>query len=62
VENENYWQNELSSLGIELKQENKLNDKGELRTLAMAIKELYFQAYKTAYNDSHTKIDKSHLE
>jgi hypothetical protein len=61
VENENYWQNELSSLGIELKQENKLNDKGELRALAMAIKDLYFQAYKTAY-DSHTKIDKSHFE
>jgi hypothetical protein len=62
VENENYWQNELSPLGIELKQENKLDDKRELRALATALKELYFQAYKTAYNDSHTKIAKSHFE
>jgi hypothetical protein len=55
-------QSELSSLGIECKRKNELNDKEELRALATAIKEVYFQDYKTAYNDSHTRIDKLHLE
>jgi hypothetical protein len=62
VEDENYWQSELSSLGIECKRRNELNDKEELRALATAIKEVYFQDYKTAYNDSHTRIDKLHFE
>jgi hypothetical protein len=63
AEDENYWQSELSSLGIECKRRNELNDKEELRALAMAIKEVYFQSYKTAYNDdSHTQIDKLHFE
>jgi hypothetical protein len=62
VEDENYWQSELSSLGIECKRRNELNDKEELRALATAIKEVYFQDYKTAYNDNHTRIDKLHFE
>jgi hypothetical protein len=61
-DDENYWQSELSSLGIECKRKNELNDKEELRALAMAIKEVYFQDYKTAYNDSHRQIDKLHFE
>ena len=63
VEDENYWQSELSSLGIECKRKNELNDKEELRALAMAIKEVYFQDYKTAYNDSPIQqIDASHFD
>jgi hypothetical protein len=46
AENESYWQNELSSLGIEPKRKNKLNDKEELESLATAVKEVYFQDYK----------------
>ena len=59
--NENYWQNELSSLSIEPKRKNELNDKKELEALATAIKEVYFQDYKTAYS-SNMKIDESHFE
>jgi hypothetical protein len=49
TDNENYWQNELNSLGIEPKRKNELNDKQELRALADNIKQVYYQEYKTAY-------------
>jgi hypothetical protein len=62
VEDENYWQSELSSLGIECKRKNELNDKEELKALATAIKEVYFQDYKTAYDENHRQIDKLHFE
>jgi hypothetical protein len=59
----NYLQTELSSLGIESKKRNEFNDKEELETLATAIKEAYFQDYKTAYgNTSEREIDQSHFE
>jgi hypothetical protein len=61
-DDESYWQSELSSLGIECKRKNELNDKEELRALARAIKEIYFQHYKTAYDDNHTGIDKLYFE
>jgi hypothetical protein len=63
VENdENYWQSDLSFLGIDCKRKIELNDKEELRALAVAIREVYFQDYKTAYNnDSHRQIDKLHF-
>jgi hypothetical protein len=57
-ENENYWQSELSSLGIECKRRNELNDKEELKALAMLIKEVCFEDYKTAYDDAYIRIDK----
>ena len=41
-EEENYLQSELSSLGMECKRKNELNDKDELKALATAIKEVYF--------------------
>jgi hypothetical protein len=59
---ENYLQNELRSLGIECKRRNEFNDKEELEALATAIKEAYFQDYKTAYdnedNNQREIIDK----
>jgi hypothetical protein len=58
----NYLQTELSSLGIECKQKNELNDNEELQALTTAIKEVYFQDYKTAYNLSKTEIDQSHFD
>jgi hypothetical protein len=64
VDTEGYWQNELNSLGIECKRRNELNDKEELEAHAIAIKEVYYQDYKTAYNnnnDSHIEIDKPHF-
>jgi len=48
---ETYLQAELSSLGIECKRKNEFNDKKELEALANDIKEVYFQDFKTAYND-----------
>ena len=51
-EKEEYWQNELKSLGIEPKRQNNLNDKEELEALAEIIKEVYYQDYKTAYGNS----------
>jgi hypothetical protein len=55
-------QSELCSLGIECKRLNEFNDKDELKALATAIKEVYFQDYKTAYNNtSNTEIDQSHF-
>jgi hypothetical protein len=43
AENENYWQNELGSLGIEPKRKNELNDKNELEALATALKKCIFR-------------------
>lgn len=42
------------------RRQNEFNDKEELEALATAIKEVYFQDYKTTY-DNHTEIDKSHF-
>ncbi len=49
-----YLQNELKSLGIEPHHLwNQHNDKEEeLQSLAESIKSIYYQAYKTAYNNS----------
>ena len=56
---ENYLQTELLSLGIECKRKNEFNDKDELEALATAIKEVYYQDYKTAYdhNDADDYYD-----
>lgn len=52
MENEkSYLQSELCSLGIECKRVNQFNDKDELKALITAIKEVYFQDYKTAYDE-----------
>jgi len=49
---EKYWDHELESLGLELKRKNELNDENELAALADTIKQVAFQDYKTAYQDS----------
>ena len=60
---ENYLQAELGSLGIQCKRVNELNDKEELQARATAIKDVYFQDYKTAYNDSPIQqIGASHFD
>ncbi len=58
----NYLKNELSSLAIECNRTNELNDKQELEALANAIKEVYYQDYKIAYNVSGIEIDQSHFD
>jgi len=52
VENENYWQNELSSLDIKYKRKDEYNDKESATT----VKEFYFQHYTTAYDSINTGI------
>ena len=47
-----YWQSELRSLGIEPKLTNELNDNNELEALVDNIKQVFYQDYKTAYDDS----------
>ncbi len=41
---------------------NEFNDKEESQALATAIKNIYFQDYKSVYDDNHTKIDESHFD
>jgi hypothetical protein len=53
-----YWQNELNSLGIEMKRDTELNDKDELKALAESIKQVYYQDYKTAYDYEIDKDDR----
>jgi hypothetical protein len=52
TEKKDYWQNELDSLGIETKRTNDLNDNDELAALADNIKQVYYQEYKTAYDEN----------
>jgi hypothetical protein len=59
---ETYLQRELSSLGIECKRMNEFNDKDELEALAAAIKEVYFQDYKTAYDDEDNNSQREIIE
>jgi hypothetical protein len=62
---ETYLQRELSSLGIECKRMNEFNDTDELEALATAVKEVYFQDYKTAYDENNSQREiiekKSHF-
>jgi hypothetical protein len=52
---------ELSSLAIDCKRRNEFNDRDELESLATAIKEVYFQDYKTAYDISNIENDQSNF-
>ena len=55
-----YWKHELRSLGIEPKRSNELNDRYELAALTDNIKQVYYQEYKTAYdNDENIDLDDS---
>ena len=51
AENENYWEDELSTLAIECKRKNELNDKEELENLSDIVKQAMFQDYKMAYGE-----------
>jgi hypothetical protein len=51
AESENYREDELSTLAIESKRMNELNDKEELANLANIIKQAMFEDYKLAYSE-----------
>jgi hypothetical protein len=57
----NFWENELKSLGIEPRRQNELNDKEELQALADIIKQVYYQDYKTAYNNNNNNNDNTNI-
>jgi hypothetical protein len=48
---DNWWLNELESLGVRVNIRNDLNDIGETSNLAENLKQILYQAYKDAYND-----------
>jgi hypothetical protein len=50
-EKEQWWLNELESLGISSKKTNELNDKKEVSDLTENIKQALYQEYKTVYNE-----------
>jgi flagellin-specific chaperone FliS len=47
-----WWLNELESLGVSVKLTNDLNDIKETSNLAENLKQIFYQAYKDAYNDN----------
>lgn len=51
-EKDNWWINELESLGVSVKVRNELNDTQETSNLAENLKQIFYQAYKEAYNDN----------
>jgi hypothetical protein len=50
---DNWWINELESLGVSVKVTNELNDTQETSNLAENLKQIFYQAYKEAYNDDN---------
>jgi DNA repair ATPase RecN len=51
----NWWLNELESLGVSPKTRNELNDIQETSNLAENLKQVFYQAYKEAYNDDNSQ-------
>jgi hypothetical protein len=51
IQKDTWWLNELESLGVSPKAKNELNDIQETSNLAENLKQLFYQAYKEAYND-----------
>ena len=49
---DNWWLNELESLGVSPIVRNELNDIQETSNLAENLKQIFYQTYKAAYNDN----------
>jgi hypothetical protein len=52
LQKDSWWINELDSLGINAKVRNELIDTQETSSLAENLKQIFYQAYKDAYNDN----------
>ena len=50
---DNWWINELESLGVSVKVRNELNNIEETSSLAENLKHTFYQAYKAAYDDNN---------
>ena len=56
LQEDNWWLNELESLGVSPKVRNELNDIQETSSLTENLKQIFYQAYKDAYkNDNNQK-------
>ena len=59
LQKDNWWINELESLGVSVKVRNELNNIEETSSLAENLKHTFYQAYKAAYNDNEYSIQNS---
>jgi hypothetical protein len=49
---DNWWTNELESLGVSVKVRNELNNIQETSNITENLKQIFYQAYKSAYNNN----------
>jgi hypothetical protein len=50
-QDDDWWLNELESLGVSVKVINDLNDIKETSNLVENLKQILYEAYKDAYNE-----------
>jgi hypothetical protein len=51
-EKHSWWLNELESLGINTREEGQLKDSKKTTELTMDIKQMFYEEYKKAFNES----------
>jgi hypothetical protein len=52
---DDWWINELDSLGVSVKVWNELNNIEETSSLAENLKYVFYQVYKAAYNEDNNQ-------
>ena len=55
LQKDDWWINELDSLGVGVKVRNELNNIEETSSLAENPKHVFYQAYKAAYNEGNNQ-------
>jgi hypothetical protein len=57
-QDDDWWLNELESLGVSVKVINDLNDIKETSNLVENLKQILYEAYKNAYNEDRYQKNK----
>jgi hypothetical protein len=57
-QDDDWWLNELESLGVSVKVRNDLNDIKETSNLVENLKQILYEAYKDAYNEDRDQKNK----
>ena len=57
-QDDDWWLNELESLGVSVKVRNDLNDIKETSNLVENLKQILYEAYKDAYNEDRDQRNK----
>jgi hypothetical protein len=57
-QDDDWWLNELESLGVSVKVINDLNDIKETSNLVENLKQILYEAYKDAYNEDRDQKNK----